>query len=389
MSRRLSIAFLSHLASPIAPTGAERSLVLLACELRRRGHRIAVVAPGPWALEEPLRRADVPVTTIRSRASWITYYRPRAWPLALVKWIRGVWPQRAVSDIGRFLEQFRPDVVHVNCLPHLAGASAASAGGRAVVWHLREILPPGRRRRWLAHRLARHATRVVAVSEAVGRWVREENLGSRLEVIPNGVPAQEGGLDPGIARRELAIPKDGVLFGLYGQLLPHKGALEFVAAAGRALEAEPGLRFALAGDGPASFRARVRTAISANVAADRFHLLEARPSGERLIAAADGICLTTTTPDPFPRAVLEGMGAGKPVVAFDSGGTGEMVLDGETGYLVPTGDVAALGRALVRLARDPRGRRAMGQAGATRVREHFSLDRHTDRMETLFRSLAQ
>ena len=108
VSRRLSIAFLSHLASPIAPTGAERSLVLLACELRRRGHRIAVVAPGPWALEESLRRADVPVTTIRSRASWITYYRPRAWPLALVKWIRGVWPQRAVSDIGRFLEQFWP-----------------------------------------------------------------------------------------------------------------------------------------------------------------------------------------------------------------------------------------------------------------------------------------
>ena len=59
MSRPLSIAFLSHMASPTAPTGAERSLALLASGLKRRGHRVGVVAPGGWALEEPLRAADV------------------------------------------------------------------------------------------------------------------------------------------------------------------------------------------------------------------------------------------------------------------------------------------------------------------------------------------
>ena len=61
------------------------------------------------------------------------------------------------------LAAWNPDVVHVNCLPHLDGAAAARATGRPVVWHLREILPPGTRRRWFARALRRDATRLVAV----------------------------------------------------------------------------------------------------------------------------------------------------------------------------------------------------------------------------------
>ena len=144
----------------------------------------------------------------------------------------------------------------------------------------------------------------------------------------------------------------------------------------------------LAGDGPETFRKRIASAIAASGYERRFHLLEARPSGEPLIAATDVICLATTTPDPLPRAVLEAMAAGRPVAAFDSGGTVEMVLSGETGLVAPAGDVAALGRAFVRLARDSRLRGEMGQAGALRAREQFSLARHLDRMETVFRSVA-
>ena len=65
-----------------------------------------------------------------------------------------------------------------------------------------------------------------------------------------------------------------------------------------------------------------------------------------------------------------------------------MVRSGQTGLLVPPGDVAALGRAFAQLARDPGLRRDMGQAGAQRAREQFSLERHLDRMEALFRSVS-
>jgi glycosyltransferase involved in cell wall biosynthesis len=389
VSAPLSVALLSHLASPEAPTGAERSLLLLARGLHARGHRVRVVLPGAWALDGELEAAGIERVTISTRACWLVYHEPRAAAVAALKWLRFAAPDPGRGALARWLEQTAPDVVHVNCLPHLGGAGVAHAAGLPVVWHLREILPPGRRSRWWAARLAGLADRVVAVSEAVAGWVRAEGLGARVEVVHNGVALPERPLDRAAARRELGLPQDDACtFGLFGQLLPHKGALELVRAARSALERSPRLRFVLAGPGPAGFVARLRDEIRSGPAADRFHLLPPRPSGEPLLAACDVACLTTTTPDPFPRAVLEAMAAGRPVAAFRSGGTAEMVEDGRTGLLADVGDLDALAAAFVRLGGDRDLRERLGAAGARRAREAFSVERHVERMEQVLRRAA-
>jgi glycosyltransferase involved in cell wall biosynthesis len=179
------------------------------------------------------------------------------------------------------------------------------------------------------------------------------------------------------------------MIGLFGQLVPHKGGLAFVEAARRALLAEPGLRFVLAGAGTPRFVRRLRQAIDRSGFAERFHLLQPQPTGTELIQAADVVCMTTTTPDPLPRVVLEAMAMDRPVVGFAAGGTVEMVKSGVTGCLLPPGDLEGLARAMVRLARDPATREAMGQAGGRRARGHFSLGRHLDEMERVFRSVAR
>jgi len=388
VSDRLAIALLSHVASPRAPTGAEHSLALLALGLRARGHRVAAVAPGAWALAERLRAGGVDVVTVGCRPCWTTYWEPRPWPVAAAKWVRCRWPQRAKHRLGVFLTEWGADVVHVNCLPHLAGAAAGALAGRPLVWHLREILPEGMRRRWWARRLARHADAIVAVSEAVAAWVRAEGLDGGLHVVPNGVDAPPHRPDPARARDELGIDPGGVVVGLFGQLVAHKGALAFIEAGDRAAATRPELRFVLAGAGPPGFRGECERAIARSGHPDRFRILAAQPSGERLIAASDVVCLATTTPDPFPRAVLEAMAAGRPVAAFDSGGTREMVVDGETGLLVAGSDVEALAGAFRRLGGDRGLRDAMGRAGAARAREHFSTELHVTRMESLFERLA-
>jgi glycosyltransferase involved in cell wall biosynthesis len=233
--------------------------------------------------------------------------------------------------------------------------------------------------------VAESAARIVAVSEAVARWLAEEGLGARVDVVPNGVEPEEAGESADRARTALGLPEDGVMVGLVGQILPHKGALEFLRAGRMALEQEPGLRFFLAGPGPARFRRAVDDAIASAGCAGRFRRLPPAPDGARHIRACDVVCLATTTADPFPRAVLEAMAHGRPVAAFDSGGTREMVVHGETGLLVPPGDVAALAQAFVRLARDPALRERMGRAGVRRARESFSVRAHVDRMEAVLR----
>lgn len=387
MSPRLSIAFLSHVASRSAPTGAERSLALLAAGMRARGHRVCVVAPGDWALSPGLRDAGVDVEVIPSRPEWTTYFDPPPWPVRALKRVRELVPRAGAARLARFLEQWRPDVVHVNCLPHLAGAEAARRSGRPVVWHLREILPSGvRRRRWTA-RVGSLADVAVAVSGPVADWLRQDGAEVAVRTIPNGADPQTAVPTRDAARRELGLHPEGVIAGLFGQLAPHKGGLDFVQAAARVVPAHPEARFVLAGDGPRDYVRRVDEAIDRAGHPGRIVRLAAQPDAGNLLAACDLVCLTTRTPDPFPRAVLEAMAAERAVVAYRSGGTVEMVVDGETGVMVDVGNVAGLADAIARLVPNAARREALGRAGARRVRARFSVGRHLDRMESLFREL--
>jgi glycosyltransferase involved in cell wall biosynthesis len=103
------------------------------------------------------------------------------------------------------------------------------------------------------------------------------------------------------------------------------------------------------------------------------------------MSAVDIVALTTRWPDPLPRVVMEAMAVGRPVIAYEGGGVGEMVVDQETGLLIDSGDVNGLAEAMVSLGRDEELRRQLGGAARERAARLFSVDRHVDRMESLFR----
>jgi glycosyltransferase involved in cell wall biosynthesis len=85
--------------------------------------------------------------------------------------------------------------------------------------------------------------------------------------------------------------------------------------------------------------------------------------------------------------ILEAMAAGRAVVATRTGGNPELVVEGQTGLLVPVGDVPAMGEALASLLKDPVRREQMGLAGLARVKELFSTERCFAQYEALYRSL--
>ncbi|MCW8985688.1 MAG: glycosyltransferase family 4 protein [Thermoanaerobaculales bacterium] len=383
----MRVAMLSHLASRAAPTGAERSLALLAVGLSANGHEIAVATPGPWALSEELEAGGAKVTTVPVRQCWLVQYGPQPPWRQAARGLRYAWPDPGSRGLRTWLSEFEPDVVHVNCLSHLRGAAAARSLGLPVVWHLREILPPGPRRRWFAGRLRTDATRIVAVSEAVAGWVREEGLGDRVEVVYNGVDRPTVDFDRLALRDRFGLPPKAVAVGLFSQLVVHKGALDLARAAHTAFAENSDLHFLIAGHGPDSFADELEREIAAGPAAGCIHVVPPQADIWELLAAVDVLALPTLWPDPLPRAIMEAMAAGRPAVAYESGGVPEMVINGETGLLCRPGDVQALARAILEMAGDDRLRNRCGEAGRKRARDFFSVALHIERMETVLEAV--
>src|SRR5690606_21142088 len=166
-------------------------------------------------------------------------------------------------------------------------------------------------------------------------------------------------------RRTLDISPEDVAVGLFGRIIPWKGQKEFVQAMIAAMHSDPRLIGVLVGDGSDGGRAyhdEVKEMIVVSGLEHRFRLTGYVEDVEPLYAAMDVIVHASIKPEPCGMVVMEGMAAGRPVVAADAGGPRELVREGIDGYLVPPGDCAAMSSALLELAAAPELRRSMGAA---------------------------
>jgi glycosyltransferase involved in cell wall biosynthesis len=237
------------------------------------------------------------------------------------------------------------DLLHAHWLP--AGWVAARAGKPYVLQVWGTDVELARRVPALARRVLRGARLVIAASSDLADRARA--LGAeRVRVIPSGVdlPAEIG--------VEAEPPE--ILFA--GRLSPEKGVLELSTAA-------QGLNLVVAGDGP--LRRRLEGA-RGFVPHHELQLLYARAAVVACPSRREG----------FGVVCLEAMAHGRPVVATEVGGLRDLVVDGETGIVVPPRDPEALRAALERLLADPELRRRLGAAGRRRAQERFSWAAVTD-----------
>jgi glycosyltransferase involved in cell wall biosynthesis len=237
------------------------------------------------------------------------------------------------------------DVVHAHWLP--AGAVALATRRPVVLTVHGTDVELARRARPIARAIVGRMSVVLAVSNMLAEEVR--GLGARdVRVVPNGVELPE-------TVGEEADPPQ-ILFA--GRLSREKGILELV-------EAARGHPLVVAGDGP--LRARVS------------HALGWLPPQElAALYARAAVVACPSHREGFGLACAEAMAHGRAVVAGDVGGLRDLVVDGETGLLVPPRDAGALREALERLLADPALRRRLGANARERVRELCSWPRVID-----------
>ncbi len=290
-----------------------------------------------------------------------------------------------VLRLAGFIRRQRIDLVHTNSLKaDILGGFAARLTRTPVLWHVRDRIDhdylPARvvqLFRWLCRWLP---TFVVANSQATLDTL--ELSGTNAAVVHDGFP---GGAVPDAGNSTTAP-----VIGLVGRITEWKGQHIFIEAAAAVHQRYPEVRFQIIGSamfGEDAYEARIRAMVRELGLQDCVEFTGFRADVQELIGRLTVLVHASTTGEPFGQVVIEGMAAGKPVVATRGGGVPEIVVDGTTGWLVPMGEAQPIADALLRLLSDPAAAAAMGQAGRERVSDAFTIQHTARKVEAIYRKL--
>lgn len=275
-----------------------------------------------------------------------------------------------VAQLRQFMLRHHIDLVHTNSLKSdIIGGAAARAARLPLIWHVRDRIDddylPGKVAsvfRWLSRIVP---TRVIAISNAVRQTLLPN---SRVVVVHDGTPLPAA---PS-SHEDGAAP----LVGLVGRIAPWKGQDVFLRAAALVHDRMPLARFQIIGAplfGEQEYEGQLRESVAREGLDDVVEFTGFRDNAAELIGNLDLLVHASTTGEPFGQVVIEGMAAGKPVIATRGGAIPEIVQDARTGFIVPMGDAPAMADAIVNVLSDPDRARAMGAAGRVRVAERFTI----------------
>jgi len=304
----------------------------------------------------------------------------------------------AVKRIHALAAERRVALVHANGTgAHIYGGLAARRAGVPHIYHVHDMPEAGWNGQGLIGRLARMVPAALTVTPSrflADRLARQPVRSARIVHVANGLDAPAASrraaeLKFGPTTETKAQADDRSPVAVWcGRLQRWKGAHVFLRAAAIVRQSIPGARFVVVGgtlmglepECESDLRALRRTLGLESAVRFVGHQHDVMP----FFAQADVVVHSSTSPEPFGLVILEAMLAGKPVVASAIGGPLEIVEPDVTGLLVPPGDAAALGAAIVRLFRDSGERARMGAAGRLRAEQEFDAATMTRRFEALY-----
>jgi glycosyltransferase involved in cell wall biosynthesis len=350
--------------------GAEKQLALLACGLKARGwdvHVCCLTRGGPW--QATLAAASVPVTIIG-----------KPWKLDPFAYFR----------LRRFVAELKPDLVHtwLFAANSYGRVAALSVGVKHIVAGERCVDPWKKTYQLQIDRyLARRTERIVTNSPGVVDFYAQKGIpNEKFVVIPNGIPPFEPA--NAVSREdlldELGLPPDAKLIGAVGRLWPQKRYKDLIWAMDLLRCVRKDVYLLIVGDGPQRWRLeRYATQVSVELPV-RF--LGERDDVPRILPHLSCFWLGSAY-EGQSNALMEAMSAGLPVIVSDIPGNRDLVIDGETGFLVRLGDRAGFAARTSELLKQPDLAARLGATGKQRIEQEFSVGRMIDRHEELYRSL--
>ena len=361
--------FSLHIDTARTWRGGQNQVLVTVLGLRALGHRTLLVAHAAGELRQRAKEGlDLIPLTPRTEMDLSAAWR-----------------------LSRVIKQLQPDIVHAHDPHGVAMAALALSMSTQVA------KPPLIASRRVDFRLR---------GSSLSRWKYRQvdcficaSNAIRQILLSDGVPAARAvtvheGIDldrvaaapPANLHEELWLPHQAPIVGNVAALVPHKGQRHLVEAATLVVRQVPDARFVIAGEG--ELRESLERQIKERHLEKHVLLAGFRPDVLSVHKAFDIFVMSSVT-EGLGTSLLDAMAAGKPTVATETGGIPEVVVDGETGILVPPRDHQAMAGAIVRLLGDPDLRRCMGEAALTRVREKFSAERMVEGTLQVYRRVAR
>ncbi|MCA9081319.1 MAG: glycosyltransferase family 4 protein [Planctomycetaceae bacterium] len=326
--------------------------------------------------------------------------REGGFPVHIVDSMRrsiGLWNEwRAYRDLCRLLREIKPELVHTHSSKAgiLGRAAAASCGipvvhtihGAAFHYGQNPLAYHAyvRAERWAARR----TSHFISVCDDMTREYLAAGIGSpeNYSTVYSGFDVQPF-LQPTCPRSEvrsrLGLNEHDVVIGKVARLFHLKGHEFILAIAPQVIAANPRVKFLFVGDG--LLRTQIEQQIANLGLTEHFRFTGLVPPTQipELMGAMD-IVVHASQWEGLARVLPQGLIAGKPVVAYDVGGAREVVIPGETGFLLPRNDTADLAAALITLADDPALRSRFGSTGRERFADQFRHEFMTQRIREVY-----
>jgi len=348
-----------YIDQPIAPLGGGQiSLLLVLQNLDKAKYEPAVFFPREGEFAVKVRSLAIPCRAVPARKL-----------------------HSAIKRLG-------PDIVHGNAATTrytFWSALAAKRAGIPFVWHVRVIESAG----WRDRIIAGLSKKIIVISEAVKEKFDGLRNGAKVQKIYNGAATNvfRPGLEVGDLRERLRLGKDKKIIGVFSRIDPWKGHRLFLAAAKIIRERAADTIFLIVGGGRPKDKDPLLEEVGSLGLTEDVVFTGFRDDVPELMNLCDVIVNPSVEPEPFGRVIIEAMACGKAVVAFNTGGQKEIIVNNVTGVLVPEQNARALAQACLDLLENSAKAREMGARGRARVEELFSAEANIAGIERLYEEL--
>lgn len=306
----------------------------------------------------------------------------------------------AFYKLHRLIRTGRYHIVHTHSSKAgVLGRLAAKLAGTPIVVHTLHSLVFHDYQPWLVNRLwwvvkmlcAPLTDHFISVSSVISQKAIAAGIGrpEKFTTIYSGMELDwflDSKVDPAAVRREFGIPEDAPVVGKIARLFSLKGHDQLLDAAPEIVRRHPNVRFFLIGDGLLYEHLRSRAREAGILDNFVFAGLIPRERIPEMIAGMD-VVVHTSLREGLARVLPQALAMGKPCVSFDLDGAPEVVIPGETGFLVKPGDVRELADAISELLANPQLRARMGEAGRHRVDPAFRAETMVEQIASVYQLL--